>query len=98
MTFLLSRNDLYELSPIPEESSSRSQKGFTSLQAARGLVLCPASWSRVFIYSYTGVYLHLDRRRSEFPPDLPMTKIIDRGEKTCRAFNTLFHDEHKQDT
>jgi len=29
------------------------------------------------ICSYTGVYLHLDRRRSEIPPDLTMTKITD---------------------
>src|SRR5438128_8677526 len=40
------------------------------------------------ICSYTGVYLHLARRRSEIPPDLPMTKIMGRGEKTCRPMNT----------
>jgi hypothetical protein len=33
----------------------------------------------VCICSYTGVYLHLDRRRSEIPPDLTMTKITDWG-------------------
>jgi len=44
------------------------------------------------------VYLHLDRRRSEFSPDLPMTKIIDLGEKICRAINTLVLDQLKQDT
>jgi hypothetical protein len=50
------------------------------------------------ICSYTGVYPHPKRRGSEIPPDLPMTKIMGRGEKTPHTMSAHSLENEAQAT
>jgi len=64
----------------PQVGGTREEgKPSIMLRASFGTLRFDAS-----ICSCTRVYLHMDRMRSEIPPDLPMTKIMGRENNIAR--------------